>query len=231
MFVLGHRVFGMQLLIVLHVVPVGAEIVLQIIDAPLGVGLCVLLLMVQAAGVASAGLGSRAGVDAELQSLGMNVVTEGLHVGELCVRVNHTLRIALSLPGVVDVDVDVSCIFHAGAHQLICRRAHVGIGDVACEVVPAIPSHRWKRSRGLCHKRRSEDSGGEEAADNGSNSHRYQRGESRCLTREEGCGRRSAVSYTTAVRVALASRRGARLHVASAFERFHLGTRMVKCRR
>ena len=47
----------------------------------------------------------------------MDVVGERLHVGKLAVGMDDALRVALALPGVVDVDVDVAGIAHAGGNH------------------------------------------------------------------------------------------------------------------
>jgi hypothetical protein len=53
----------------------------------------------------------------------------------------YDLRIALSLPRVIDVDVDVADITHARMDERIGRRANVRVGYPFSEVVPAIPAH------------------------------------------------------------------------------------------
>ena len=90
-----------------------APIVLQVIDAPVGVLLGVLFLVAVAPFVFGAGLRSRRRVDTQLQSLAVDVVGQRLHVRELLVRLNHAARVALPLPAVVDVDVDVARVLHA----------------------------------------------------------------------------------------------------------------------
>ena len=102
----------------------------------------VLLLVAEAAFVTAAGLGAGAGVDAELEALGVDVVAEGLHVGEAVVGVEDALGVALALPGVVEVDVDVAGVLHAGGDELVGGAADVGVGDVVGEVVPTVPAHR-----------------------------------------------------------------------------------------
>jgi hypothetical protein len=71
--------------VVLVDVEVGAEIVLQVVDAPGGVGGGILLHVGEATLVVRAGLRAGAGVDADLQALGMHIVGEGFHVGELLI--------------------------------------------------------------------------------------------------------------------------------------------------
>jgi hypothetical protein len=50
--------------------------------------------------------------------------------------------VALGLPGVVDVDVDVAGVSHAGGDNLVGGIANVLVSDSLGEVIPAIPSHR-----------------------------------------------------------------------------------------
>ena len=72
----------------------------------------------------------------------MHVVGQGFHVGELGVGVEDATRVALAFPGVVDVDVDVAGVSHAGGDDLVGGVADVLVGDSLGEVVPAIPAHR-----------------------------------------------------------------------------------------
>ncbi len=121
-----------------------AQIVLQIIDAPVGIHLGVLLFMAERALELGACLGSRPGVNADLQPFGMDIVGQRLHVGKLFVGVEHSSLVALALPGVVDVDVDVPGILHARGHELVSGGAHALVVDLAGEIVPAVPAH-WRR--------------------------------------------------------------------------------------
>ena len=91
------------------------------------------------------------GVDAELEALGVDVVAEGFHVGEAVVGVENALGVALALPGVVQVDVDVAGVLHAGGDELVGGAADVGVGDVVGEVVPAIPAHERGLLGGGCY--------------------------------------------------------------------------------
>jgi len=49
--------------------------------------------------------------------------------------------VALALPGVVDVDVDVAGVAHAGGDEQVGGVADVLVGDLAGEEVPAVPAH------------------------------------------------------------------------------------------
>ena len=53
----------------------------------------------------------------------------------------HAVRVALALPGVVDVDVDVAGVLHAAGDDLVGGVADVLVGDFVGEVVPAVPAH------------------------------------------------------------------------------------------
>ena len=79
----------------------------------------------------------------------MHVVGQRLHVGKLRVCVQHAVGVALALPGVVDVYVDVTSVFHSSGDELIGGRANVLVGDAAGEEVPTVPAHR----RSQCHLR------------------------------------------------------------------------------
>jgi hypothetical protein len=71
----------------------------------------------------------------------VDVVGEGLHVGEFVVSVDDALRVAVALPGVVDVDVYVASVAHTGGDEEIGRGADVLICDLTGEEVPAVPAH------------------------------------------------------------------------------------------
>ena len=118
-----------------------AEVVFEVVDAPGGVDFGVLLLVAERAVVAGAGFGAGAGVDADLEALGVDVVGEGFHVREFGVGMQFAAGVALAFPGVVDVDVDVAGVFHAGGDELVGGVADVLVGDLADEVVPTIPAH------------------------------------------------------------------------------------------
>ena len=133
-----------------HVVLHGAEIVLEEVNAPGGVHLGVLGFMADTSLVVAAGLGAGARVDAELEAFGMDVIAEGFHVGEAVVGVEDSLGVALALPGVVKVYVDVSSVLHAGGYELVGSAADVGVGDMVGEVIPAIPAHGWCLLGGGC---------------------------------------------------------------------------------
>src|ERR1700739_1322392 len=72
----------------------------------------------------------------------MHVVGQRFYVGKFLVGGEYAARVALALPCVVDVDVDVARIFHAAGNDLVGGVADVLVGDFAGEVVPAIPAHR-----------------------------------------------------------------------------------------
>ena len=100
-----------------------------------------------AADVSAAGLGARRGIDPDLESLRVDVVGQRLHVRKLAIGVEHSLRVAFTLPGVVDVDVDVSGVAHAAGDQSVGRGAHIGISHLGREVVPAVPAHGRRSSK------------------------------------------------------------------------------------
>ncbi len=143
-----------------HVLTKAAQVVLQIIDAPVGVHLGVLLFVPQRSRIARARLVSRARVDADLQPLRVHIIRKRLHVGKLLVRMQQAVLVALAFPRVVDVHVDVPCVLHAAGDNLIRGIANVLVRYLSEEVVPAVPPHRrrgshlrWgqlRRRRGLC---------------------------------------------------------------------------------
>src|SRR5215469_2361391 len=82
-------------------------------------------------------------INANLQPFAVDKVGQRLHVWELAVGLNVPFRIAHTLPGVVDVDVDVSRVPHSARYHRLCLRANSGIVNFVVEMIPAIPSH-WR---------------------------------------------------------------------------------------
>jgi hypothetical protein len=125
-----------------------AVVVLQIVDPPVGEGLGVDLLVSEAGRQPLAGRGAGRGVDAELESLRVDVVGEGRDpVREVDrIRLESALRVALGRhPAVVDVDVLVAGVGHAGLDDDVGGVADQLLVDVAAEGVPAVPPHRRGR--------------------------------------------------------------------------------------
>ena len=61
--------------------------------------------------------------------------------GNFAVAVDDAGGVSVALPGVVDVDVDVAGVAHAGGDEEVGGVADVFVGDFAGEEVPAIPAH------------------------------------------------------------------------------------------
>ena len=99
--------------------------------------------MALAAGTALTGVGTRAGVHAELEAKAMDVVSESLHAGRKTLRVrdNVSFGIPFHLPAVVYHHVLVAGVSHAGCNHCIGHVPDEGFGDVAAKLVPAVPSH------------------------------------------------------------------------------------------
>ena len=118
-----------------------AQVVLQVVNAPGSIGFGILHFVAETAFIHGAGLWSGRRVDTNLQSLGMHVIREGLHVGKLPVGDDISFRVPFILPGVINIDIDVSQLAHAGGHHGIGHGADRGVIDFAREFVPAVPTH------------------------------------------------------------------------------------------
>ncbi len=91
----------------------------------------------------------------------VNVVRQGLHVGEPAVGVDLPCRIArcapqlgfrsarLDRPAVVDIHIRVAVIDHPRADHGVGRVADDLVGDVVLPDVPAIPAHVRRQREGL----------------------------------------------------------------------------------
>jgi hypothetical protein len=66
----------------------------------------------------------------------VDVVGERLHVGELLVRLQDAVRIALALPAVVDVDVLVAVRGEAARYHRVGGGAHLRVVDRPAPDVP-----------------------------------------------------------------------------------------------
>ncbi len=73
----------------------------------------------------------------------MNVVRQRFHVRELVIGLDDARGVALAFPGVVDIDVEVAGVPHAGGDEGIGGFADRLVGDLARKVVPTIPAHGW----------------------------------------------------------------------------------------
>ena len=134
--------------------PVGAPVVLQVVKAPFGIGLCILRLVLPAAFASSACLWPRRRIDPGLEPLGVDVVDEPLHVRKALVRVDLSILVPhrtleflhprrwLVLPEVVDVDVGPTMLGKPGLLERISRFADIVGGHIPGEAVPAVPAHR-----------------------------------------------------------------------------------------
>ncbi len=126
---------------IFHHVAQAAQVVLQIVDAPVGICLSVLFFMAIAALIFCAGLGTRGGVNSQLQSFSVNVVGQGLHVRKLAIGMKNALGVALTLPGVVNVDVNITGVAHSAGDHSVGLCTHCGVVNFVAEMVPAVPAH------------------------------------------------------------------------------------------
>src|SRR5207249_3390275 len=122
---------------------VRAPVVLQIVEAPLRVRLRVLFLVLIAAGVHALTRERPGGrIQANLQTLAVDVISEPFHVWKLLVRGDLAVRIARPLPGIVDVDELIALTRETGAHHGVGRGAHFVRVDRAAPDVPRVPAER-----------------------------------------------------------------------------------------
>ena len=118
---------------------------LEQVEAPLGPGARVDLLVLVAAGQPLAGARAGRRVDADLQPLAVDVVGERLHVGELLVRLEHAVRVALPFPPVVDVDELVAVRREAARDHRVGGGAHFRVVHRSAPHVPRVPAERRRQ--------------------------------------------------------------------------------------
>src|SRR5258705_743552 len=126
--------------------PGATPVVLQIVDSPCRIGASVLFFVPITPFITGARVWPRRGIDSQLQSLFMYIVRERFHIRKLLVGLDISLRVAGPFPGVVNVDVNVTRLFHTVAGHRISNAAYGGIIHATCKFVPAVPTHR----RSLC---------------------------------------------------------------------------------
>ena len=100
--------------------------------------------MALAARAALASVGAGAGIQAELEAEAVDVIGECLHTGRETLRIRDDIAvgIAVHLPAVVDDDVFVAGVGHAGGGHRIGHLLDELLADVAAELVPGVPAHR-----------------------------------------------------------------------------------------
>ena len=114
-----------------HHLAEAAQIVLQIINSPVGVGLRVLFFVIVAAFKSGASFWSGRRINSQLQSFAVNVIGERFHVGKFFVGLDDALRVAFAFPGVIYIDVNVSGVAHAGGDHRVGLRADSGVVNFA----------------------------------------------------------------------------------------------------
>jgi len=98
-----------------------------------------------------------------LESLAVDVVGQGLHVGEAAVGENGPRFVALLAgefrvgraglhhPAVVDADKFVADVGHAAGDHRVGRLAHQFVGDTVVVRVPVVPAHRRGEREAIAH--------------------------------------------------------------------------------
>src|SRR6185312_4995671 len=124
-----------------------APVFLDVIDVPRGIGARILHFMSVGAGSSLARFRSCVRIDAELESLAVDVVGERRDAVRKTrgVRNDGSVRGARHLPAVVDHNVLVSGVPHPVRCHGISSLPDQRLAHVATEMVPAVPSHRWSQ--------------------------------------------------------------------------------------
>lgn len=124
-----------------HVSGPVAKVVFQKIHAPRGEGGRVDKLILEAGGIARAGLVAGAGIHAELQPLAVDIIGQRLHAGgELFMTGHQPVAVVpfLFRPAVVDDQIGVARVPQAGGHHGVRRVAHQLLVDILAEGVPGV---------------------------------------------------------------------------------------------
>ena len=135
-----------------------AVVQLEVVDAPGRVLIRVLLEVAVAAGRALTRLVAGVLVDAELQALAVDVVTEPLHAVRETGRVDLQVAVGVTVvlhPAVVDVDVVVTELVQAEVHDRVGRLGEQRLVHlaVAAEAGPGVEAHRRGQRQAVVGRR------------------------------------------------------------------------------
>src|SRR5580700_2263033 len=108
-----------------------------------------------------AGQASGVGINAELQSLSMNVISEVLDAVRetLGIGDNRSIRLPAYLPAVVNVNVLVTSGLHPAADHGVGDLSNKLFAHVAAKLVPTVPTHHRSRSERCLRRAASHLSG------------------------------------------------------------------------
>src|SRR5690348_14555453 len=112
-----------------------APIVFQVIHAPAGVGLRVLLFVAEAAFITGARFFGGRRIDAKLQAFTVNIIGESFHVGKFVVGMNDALSVTLTGPRIIDDDVFITGSFHAARNHGVGLSADGFVVNAAGEMI------------------------------------------------------------------------------------------------
>ena len=128
-----------------------APVVFEVVHAPGGISIGILVLVAEAACIAGAGVGPGIAVDAELETARVQVVGQRLDPGgELDgIFVDKSPLVPLSVPSVVEVEIDVAGVDEPQLDHFVRRGLDQVFVDVGGELVPGIPPHLGRLSQPL----------------------------------------------------------------------------------
>ena len=107
--------------------------------------------------IATANLWPGRGVDADLETLGVNVVGQGLHIGKARISDDISVGIAGTGPAFVDNDVFVARCSHSTGDHGVRHLPYGSVVKLVVIMIPAIPAHRRRADEavvGLVRERR-----------------------------------------------------------------------------
>src|SRR5690606_27303680 len=139
----AHRGIGLARISLRRPLARIAPVVFDGIAAPPRILRRILELMPLASGPACAGVGARITVNAEFEAARMEIIAQRLHSGWETprIRLDVSVSIALAMPAIVEIDIDIARIAQTRRNECIRRRLDQRLVNVAAIMIPAIPAH------------------------------------------------------------------------------------------
>src|SRR5690606_296911 len=155
----AHRGIGFARIALCRSLARIAPVIFDVVDAPARILRRILELIALAPGPARASVRAGITVDAEFETPRMKIVAPRLHAGRKAFRMRLDVapRIALPMPAIVKIYIDIAGIAKARGDNCIGSRLDQVLVDLAAVMIPAVPAERRSERQAfglLCLRRR-----------------------------------------------------------------------------